>query len=174
MNPLRLSPLPVLRAHDEVGSLMIETEGFVDEAAVAEMVFGPISKSRQVPYPQDLALAADDLDFAGWQLAPSPRPCLIEPSAEASARRPAPPEIDQPELGQPYNGSHRWWLAGLAGLFSTMLFYLLLLNLSSRPGNHFEVFFAPRPPAAQPPAPTDKNAGPEVSAELTTLSNGHH
>jgi len=174
MTPLRLSPLPVLRAHDEAGSLMIETEGFVDEAAVAAMVFGPVAKSRQAPYPQDLALAADDLDFAGWKLTPPQNSHQFVPTArnQGPARRPAPPEIDQPGLGQPYTGSHRWWLAGLAGVLSTMLFYLLLLNLSSRPGTHFEVFFAPRPPTVEQPAPADKNAGPKVSAELTTLSNG--
>ncbi|MEO5715490.1 MAG: hypothetical protein ABIT37_18575 [Luteolibacter sp.] len=173
MTPLRLTPLPVLRSNDEAGSLMIETEGFVDEAAISALVFGAVTNSRQATYPEDLALAADDLDFAGWKLTPAPHPRLTEPLSQTKTpvRRPAPPEIEQPGLGQPYSGSHRWWLAGLAGVLSTMLFYLLLLNLSSRPGTHFEVFFAPRPHAVEQPASVDKNAEPKVSAELTTLSN---
>ncbi len=174
MTPLRLSPLPILRSNDEAGSLMIETEGFVDEAAVTALMCGPAANSRQGPYHEDLALAADDLDFAGWQLTSPPHPRLSEAAAktETPPRRPSPPEIEHPGLGQPYSGSHRWWLAGLAGVLSTMLFYLLLLNLASRPGTRLEVFFAPRPTAVEQIAPVEKQAEPKVSTELTTLSNG--
>lgn len=172
MNPLRLSPLPVLRAEDEAGSLLMEREGFVDEAIVAAMVFGPTSTSRQVPHPQDLALAADDLDFAGWKLSSPPPVRMVETKShsEVPRRRPAPPVIEEPGLGVPHSGSHRWWLAGLAGVLSTMLFAVLLLHLSSRPGTRLEAFFVPRPPAVSAPLATPKVDSPRVAAELTKVS----
>lgn len=171
MNPLRLSPLPILRAADESASLMGERDGFVDEAVVTAMVFGPTVTTRQAPYPEDLALAADDLDFAGWKLSPPPHPRLLEtaPLSESPLRRPAPPVIEEPGLGLPHSGSHRWWLAGLAGVLSTMLFSLLLLNLSSRPANHFEAFFAPLKHRSAQVVPVQEPS-PAVAPELTEIS----
>lgn len=171
MQPLTLSPLPILRAGDESGLLMIEREGFVDEAVVSALMFGPVSASRQAPYPADLALAADDLDFAGWQLSPLPESRQIQVHAEIEQplRRPAPPVIEEPGLGSPHSGSHRWWLAGLAGILSTMLFSLLLINLSSRPGNHLEVFFAPRPPAKSQTMPAANMDLEKMAAELVDI-----
>ena len=181
MDPLRLSPLPVLRAEDEKGSLQMERQGFVDEDVVAALVLGPNVHSRQSAYPEDLALAADDLDFAGWSLSAPPGPRLIFPpssviiapsSADESPRRPAPPVMEEePGLDSPHSGSHRWWLAGLAGVLSTMLFSLLLLNLSSRPGTHFEAFFVPRGPVISAPVSAPKVNSPQVAAELTKVSS---
>ncbi|MEO7101100.1 MAG: hypothetical protein ABI162_17215 [Luteolibacter sp.] len=181
MDPLRLSPLPVLRAEDETGSLHMERHGFVDEDVVAALVLGPNALSRQSAYPEDLALAPDDLDFAGWSLTPPPEPRLIvtppnvvvhPSSGDERPRRPAPPVMEEEAgLDSPHSGSHRWWLAGLAGVLSTMLFSLLLLNLSSRPGTRFEAFFVPRAPDISAPVSTTKVNSPQVAAELTKVSS---
>ena len=168
MEPLTLSPLPILRTEDESGLRMIEREGFVDEALVSALMLGPLSTSRQSPHPADLALAADDLDFAGWQLSPQPRRIEIPAEDEKPLRRPAPPRVEEPGLGSPHSGSHRWWLAGLAGILSTMLFSLLLVTLSSRPGSRLEVFFPPRPSTAHPVPAVDVDAK-EMPAELTNI-----
>ncbi len=79
MDKLSFSPLPFTRTEDIAGSLWIEREGFVDESIVAAMAIGP-RYERSITYPQDLALAADDLDFAGW--------CLSEPQALTPAAFP--------------------------------------------------------------------------------------
>ena len=138
MNSLRLSPLPSTRPSDESSSLTMEREGFVDEAAVTALITGS-NPGRTTAYPEDLALAADDLDFAGWQLpatqAARPRTAEIPPHViDAIVRRAAPPLVAESGIGTPHHGTHRWWLAGLAGVLSTLLFTLLLLTLSSRPG----------------------------------------
>ena len=137
MTPLSLAPLPSTRATEDFAPGQV---GFVDDAVVARLL-SPVSASRIESCPADLALAADDMDFAGWQLAPSP-------NAPASAfrgteeitevppltfRRATPPAVTEPGSGPPHDGNHRWWAAGLAGILATLLVTLLLLILSSRP-----------------------------------------
>jgi hypothetical protein len=169
MTPLQLSPLPTARRDNE--PLMMEQDGFVDEECVTALVASPLVPSRHLGYPEDLALAVDDLDFAGWKLATRPEPKPTHPGTgwEIPARRPAPPVVDEPGLGSPHSGSHRWWLAGLAGLFSTFLISTLLFSLSSRPGISFETLFTPRPISASATIHPD-SAPPKVAAELTKVS----
>lgn len=145
MDPLHLSPLPVHRATEESGSLLFEREGFVDESVVAALRTRHLSCGRQIANPQDLALAADDLDFAGWMLAPSLPQRAIESQKLKTlpTRRATPPELVEYGIGQPHSGKHRWWLAGLAGIFSTLLFSVLLLNLANRKSAHFGTLSAP-------------------------------
>jgi hypothetical protein len=173
MKSLRLSLLPSVRQNEESGSLRMEREGFVDEAAVTALLSGP-THLRSSTYSEDLALAADDLDFAGWQVPSTPvaRPAEFPPQViDAIVRRAAPPQLNEPGIGSPHFGSHRWWLAGLAGVFSTLLFALLLVTLSSRP--------QPEPEAIQAPAeashprlvmPRESAPTPEVAPELTHTS----
>ncbi len=172
MTPLRVNPLPTLRAIDETPALVIERDGFIDEAALSALMFEPLYPARQAPYPEDLALAVDDLDFAGWKLSESPQPRLLGATlnAQKPLRRPAPPVIEEPGLDLPHSGNHRWWLAGIAGLLSTLIFSLLLLNLATRPGTQLQVLFAPRAPAVPPPVPAMKTNSSEMSAELTRFS----
>ena len=83
MNSLRLGPLPSTRLSAESGSLTMEKEGLVDEAVVMALISDTHSE-RSMAYPEDLALAAEDLDFAGWQLpatqAARPRTAEIPPT----------------------------------------------------------------------------------------------
>jgi hypothetical protein len=176
MNPLRLSLLPSIRANDESGSLQMEREGFVDEAVVLALINGP-RHPRSTACPEDLALAADDLDFAGWQLPATPRARTTEiPPQVISAivRRATPPTLEEPGIGTPHQGTHRWWLAGLAGAFSTMLFSLLLLTLALRPA---VTPLSAHSPAVAPPAkpdPARTAAAVEVAPTLTDASPARH
>lgn len=172
MNPLRLSPLPTLRADDESGSVLMEREGFVDEAVVAAMVKGNLH-TRSVAYPDDLALAADDSDFAGWRLSkevPARSPEVPPQVIDAIVRRAAPPVVSEPKLGSPRQGSHRWWLTGLAGVLSTMLFSVLLLTLSARSGSQFGTLLSPNVFTSAKPTPAPKVEPDKTSPELTEIS----
>lgn len=172
MNPLPLRPLPSLRFDEKSRAQLMEMEhdGFVDEAAVTALMAGP-RQPRNSGFPEDLALAADDLDFAGWRLGPAPRSrgAEVPPQViDAIVRRASPPP--EPGLGLPHHSGQRWWLAGLAGVLTTLLFSLLLLSLSTRS----EVL--PEPPslatilASQPPAPAKQlSTGP--APELTEVSS---
>ena len=126
MTRLHLSPLPSVRFDEDSSVPVIEREGFVDEALVLALVAGPITQ-RPLPEAAELALAADDMDFAGWCL-----PSAKRNPSELSAKRPTPPVQEEPGLGEPHRGNHRWWRGGLAGVMSTLLFSALLLSLSSR------------------------------------------
>lgn len=153
MNPIQLSPLPCKRATEDSGSLQMEREGFVDEAVVLALVNSP-RHLRSTAYPADLALAADDLDFAGWQLpsaAPVRSPEIPPQVISAIVRRATPPALENAGIGVPRRGSHGWWLAGLAGVLSTMLFSLLLVTFSSRA--HFSSEVVPTPAVVTQQAP---------------------
>ncbi len=177
MKSLSLSLLPSVRNPEESDSLQMEREGFVDEAAVFALLSGP-THLRSVSYPEDLALAADDLDFAGWQVptAPAARPAEFPPQViDAIVRRAAPPSFNEPGIGSPHLGSHRWWLAGLAGALSALLFSVLLVALSSRSGLRPEP--GPVPDIVRVPSPTTPTEAPpepKSSPELTDVSSWHH
>ncbi|MFT3992463.1 MAG: hypothetical protein QM680_13755 [Luteolibacter sp.] len=150
MNPLNLSPLPTMQDEAARSSRLPETQGFVDDAVILSLIAGPISPRAKVNR-QDLALSADD-DFAGWHfntpspfsLAPNPvrasaltaEPDFM-PEPEAGPRAPLFPrrplaEIE-PGIGSPHAGKHRWWLAAMAVIMSTLLLSYLLLTLADRP-----------------------------------------
>ena len=134
MTRLHLSPLPSVRFDEDSSDQVIERDGFVDDAAVLALLAGPTTR-RAIPEAAELALASDDMDFAGWCLpsaAPSQSSAAKTNPLEVVTKRPAPPLLDEPGLGEPHRGTHRWWLAGLAGVMTTLLFSVLLLSLSSR------------------------------------------
>jgi hypothetical protein len=130
MHALPLSPFPSLRQADSQGFAAPMEDGYVDESVVLALLNGPVV-SRRMPDPGHLVLAADEMDFAGWRLSPGlPR----HSTEKAPVRRPAPPVLEEPGLGEPHHGTHRWWLAGLAGVLSTLVISLLLISLATR--NH--------------------------------------
>lgn len=174
MKTLRLPSLPSVRQDENSGSLQIEQDGFVDDEAVLALLNGP-AYPRSSSYPEDLILAADDLDFAGWQVAATPmaRPAEFPPQViDAIVRRAAPPLASEPGMGSPHHRSHRWWLAGLAGALSTLLFSLLLITLSSRLQSIPEVgTSAATPSAAEPVMILEVAPKAEVSLDLTDTFN---
>ncbi len=172
MSPLRLSPLPTIRPGDDDGSRMYEREGFVDEAVVSALRRDQDGPFRSISHPSDLVLAADDLDFAGWHSNAAPQQAMIGGAVLFAGlpRRPDPPLLNEPGLGTPHSGNHRWWLAGLAGAFSTLLFSLVLVNLSTRPGSAIGVLFVPEPPERVAAPMAEKPDMPKPAAELTEVS----
>ena len=149
MTALHLRPFPSLHSDDVSKSTIADKDGFVDEAVVRSLVSGPICR-REIPISAELALAVDDMDFAGWCL-PQTQSTTQSKTAALPQARPAPPVHDEPGLGDPHRGNHRWWLAGLAGALSTLLFSMLLLSLSARSlptsGDHFNLELLTRPPS---------------------------
>ena len=148
MKPLFLNPLPAHRADDESVLLRMEREGFVDEAVVTALVRDS-HPGRSIAYPDDLALAADDLDFAGWRLSktvtarsPEVPPHVID----AIVRRASPQVARTPERDSPHPMSRRW-LAGLA----TLLFSAVVLALVARPETPFQTLLSPGKSAAAKP-----------------------
>jgi hypothetical protein len=169
MNPLGVSPLPSTRTEDETGSFLLERDGFVDEDVVTALVSAPHHPVRATGYHEDLALSADDMDFAGWRLSKetTPRRPEVPPQViEAILRRAAPPAIREPGIGVSHTGSHRWWLAGLAGVLSTMLFSLLLLSLSTRS----ESVLSPQTLSPATPLPVKQAQPAKATPELTEIS----
>lgn len=167
MKSLPISALPSLRTEEPTGERIMERDGFVDDSVVLAIVAGP-NTCRQNSVPADLALSADDMDFAGWCLSES-LPLHATRAPLESSRRPALPELEEPGLGEPHHGSHRWWLAGLAGALSTLLFSLLLLSLSSR-GRVSEESISKIPvPAAPAATVTVQNHLNDTTPELTGL-----
>ena len=160
MNRTRLTMLPSQRYDNPSEMPVMERDGFVDDAVVLALLAGPI-QTRKLADSGDLVLSADDMDFAGW--------CL--PAAPAAApRRPAPPVLEEPGLGEPYKGHHRWWLASLAGALSSLVFSLLLFSLASRqvsPADHPQFSSTP---AAPRPTTTPKMEKPQAGPELTEAS----
>jgi hypothetical protein len=166
MTRLNLSPLPSFRRDEASAASIRDREGFVDDSVVFALVAGP-SVSRPMPEPAHLALSTDDTDFAGWRLSPFQRLGQTERNdtlRDERAQRAAPPTLDEPGLGEPHRGEHRWWLAGLAGVLSTLLFSVLLLSLSARlpefPANGFMLRtpILPEETAPHPEQPDRKSA----------------
>ena len=122
IKPLCLSPFPTRRADDESPLPLMQREGFVDEAVVATLVresqFG-----RSVAYPDDLALAVDDLDFAGWSFAKSvqPRSAEVPPQVIDAIVRRASPQVSSVLRSD----TRRQWLMGLAILLIAAVILLL-------------------------------------------------
>ena len=130
-----------------------------------------------MPQPEDLILGVDDIDYAGWQLSParSFRSCEVPPQViDAIVRRATPPSVEEPGIGIPHLGSHRWWLAGLAGVLSTMLFSILLISLSSRGGRDFETTLAPKVLAKTQPVKIETPEKTTKTAALAARSGDEH
>lgn len=178
MTRLNLSPLPSLRLDEVSGRPAVEKNGFVDDSVVMALVAGP-SSGRTIPDQAELALAADHLDFAGWCLT-SPLPmAATQPGRSARSvattsrpiQRPTPPVSEEPGLGEPHHGQHRWWLAALAGAVSTLMITVLLLSLSTRistnsSGNILVETLA-RP---KPSTPTERENPRKPAPQLTEAS----
>ena len=175
MNPLRLSPLPSLPSDDASAISAAERDSFVDDAVVLSLVAGR-TVTRQFATTADLILAADDMDFAGWSLPPAAAAPLKDTTPappQTTTRRPAEPVLEESGIGASHRGSHRWWLAGLAGAISTLLFSVLLLSLSSsissQNGHTWDISIGPIPTQLRTSLP-EKPGTTKTAPELTEAS----
>ena len=133
IKPLCLSPFPTRRADDESPLPLMQREGFVDEAVVATLV-RESQLGRSVAYPDDLALAADDLDFAGWSLAKTvpTRSAEVPPQVIDAIVRRASPQVSsvlRSDTRRPRN--RRSWRVGLAILLIAAVIVLSAAHLES-------------------------------------------
>lgn len=166
MNLKMLSPLPRQNSDVDRGESDLQRDGFVDDEVILALVAGP-SASRPQANPQDLALAADEMDFAGWSL-PAELPLPPVTSETLTQRRAAPPELEEPGIGEPHRGSHRWWLAGLAGALSTMIFTMVLIAISNRPAPSVDVITLIRPQPKAQNLPKSEST-PKLTPEITGM-----
>jgi hypothetical protein len=125
MQPLPLSPLPSAIPAEEDPHVMRGECDFVDEAVVRALMAGPIVSTPRENACPDVAAIGNALDFAGWCL---PRPA----SGTAGSRRPTPPVLSHQGPCQPYAGTPRGWLAGVAGATFGALSAMLLLHFSAQ------------------------------------------
>ena len=111
-----------------------ESDGFVDEDVVLEMITGG-SRSRVMPASRDLALPAEDIDFAGWTM-PEPLPSRFTPPSVSTSpiqNRPTPARTWQKETPPPReNIASRWWFACLVGITFSLSLGALLFALVDR------------------------------------------
>jgi len=137
MNKMNLAPLPTIRDDENNMPKSSDMDGFVDESVIHSIMAGP-TQHRSHAMPSDLALSADDDDFAGWHFnAPSPFRTMEETPAPApkmpASRRAVAPAYLESGIGTPHTGAHRWWVAGLGGIITTLLLSYLLITLAHRP-----------------------------------------
>lgn len=160
--PLPLAPFPQPSgsaglAGSRLSSTGVEAsdDGFVDEAAVSRLIAAMPPRNpalgRHVPQRNELVLAAEDFDFAGWQ---APALSAVVPAVAAVGgseialaevpseavhrplqfRRPAPPQVSPqapalaPEVA---SGLHRAWLALAATVFAGLSAALIWLSLGA-------------------------------------------
>ena len=167
MNSLSVSPLPSARINDNTEIHRFEMDGFIDDDVVIAMTQQP-RYPRTSPLPQDLVLSADEQDFAGWQLPSQP---IVVPSTPAGTEtRPCPPSLES-GIGNPHQGGHRWWLAGLAGALSTLIVSALLINLASRHQGEYPKILSTRYLETKVLYTLEKVENPVSERELTEASN---
>jgi hypothetical protein len=162
MNRLNLSPLPCTPPPEETRQTPANLQGFVDDAVVLALLTGSADSGAHGASGA-LALAADEMDFAGWSL-PSAQPSR---RIRTVARRPAPPELEKPGMDEP----HRWWLAGLTGAISSFLISALLVSLSrhATPIREHNLTLILKP-ANFLTAPQTNGEMPRIAPQLTRIS----
>jgi hypothetical protein len=167
LNPF--TTLPSTRFSSPSEMPVLERDGFVDDSVIQAILAGPVSP-RQVWNPGDLVLAADEMDFAGWQLTnrvPDFEKVEAALPPEPLPRRAAPPVLEEPGLGEPHRGTHRWWIAGLAGAFSMLLFSLLLFSLSQHEKLEAKGLSTAPLPAARQETPVPVVSEPADSPDIS-------
>ena len=167
MQPLKLSPLPSAIPAEENPSVIRSECGFVDEAVVRTLMAGPVFSPQFENERPDAIVQANALDFAGW--------CLPAPAAVTGApgitRRPSPPVLTKPGLDEPHRGPHGWWLAGMAGATCSLLFALLILQLSAHVFRGNEPFITIRQKTVAPTATKQQDGSARKTAPQLTRLN---
>jgi len=138
MKPLFLDPLPSTRDENGTDPYFIADQDFVEEAAVRAVMLGQTSLSRRQSNFNDLALAAGDLDFAGWQM-PEQAPKHLPPASTQPPRHQAPQMSfrSQPESTVPTR-RHRWWFPGIGAFLTIGLGTWLWVESSVNPDQSFQ------------------------------------
>ena len=129
---LQLAPIPVSRV-DNAGERHVSIpDDFVDDDVIATLLRTP-TVQRVSAVHSDLALSSSEDDFAGWAVKrQSPFRIIAEQQERAALSDAVEPEFNEPGLGRPHRGGHRWWIATATGISSALILSLLFSNLASR------------------------------------------
>lgn len=134
---LPVAPLPSTVASDPASRHAPLPDGFVDEDAIAHLLF-PAQTERLAPSFGDLALSADEGDFAGWAI-PS-----VSPFREIAEKQELEKALELPEtepgIGVPHRGGHRWWIAAVAGTSAALIMSGFFTTRSQRSDSSGEFF----------------------------------
>jgi len=138
MSPLTLTPFPSPRSADQSHARRIEEDGFVDESAVRAVMLIQSAPFRRQSDPDELALAADGLDFAGWH---APRqtpvstptlPVLLEKTAAPQLAKAGPIAFAPSSVTRvsrrksPAPIKNRSWIPTVAGVLTLALSSILI------------------------------------------------
>lgn len=141
MSPLTLTPIPSLRSSEQSHPRRIEEDGFVDESAVRAMMLIQSAPFRRQSSSNDLALASDDLDFAGWHaprqtpVSGPPPPVLLAKSAAPQLAKTKPlafvpsPVTRISRRKSPSPKKSRSWIPTIAGILTLALSFILIAIL---------------------------------------------
>lgn len=132
-NAFRLPVTPFPAYSENGGKTATLPDGFVDEEIIATLIESPFQQSghsRLGAAHSDLALSSDENDFAGWAVTPSSPFRVIAEAQERIISSP-PPVESEPGIGQPHQGSHRWWIAAVAGMSSAVIVSVLFNSFGS-------------------------------------------
>lgn len=130
--PLQLAPIPAVRSENPAEPAAPLLEGFVDDEVIASIIAMPPATIRMGSNPCDLALSSDESDFAGWTILGASPFRIIAEKQELQHARSAP--VEEPGLGEPHRGNHRWWIAAVTGGASALVLSFLFVNLVDHGG----------------------------------------
>jgi hypothetical protein len=129
--PLDLKPLPTWPSQQTPAFAKTTEPGFVDDSVI-EDILRRSSRPAALNSNQELALSADDMDFAGWHAISRP---VAEPETPALPPKQEFSPVTEPGLGNPQRETPRWWLAGLATVGSLIALSLSLMTVQRPAGN---------------------------------------
>jgi hypothetical protein len=166
--PSTLAPMPVRTPTHHAAPARRELGEFV-EFRLDQVVATP---PRPFPAPEDLVLAADENDFAGWMLPPRATP---QPSAERAVevKPEAPPSpvwkrFESPSDARP--AIRNRWIRGGAIAAAVLILAILLFILAGRPPASSPGTALPLPAVQQnqalPQAPADPPPTPQTAASV--------
>lgn len=129
--PMKLAPIPADRSENPAETATPLMDGFVDDAAIASLIAPENVRARLTSRSSDLALSSDENDFAGFTIrSASPFRAIAEKHELQVARQFS--VMEEPGLGEPHRGNHRWWIAAVAGGASALVLSLLFVSLVDR------------------------------------------
>ena len=142
MKPLFLNPLPSTRSENGTYAHLRVEDDFVEDAVIRAVMLRQNSLGRGRSNSNDLALAADDQDFAGWQ-APDlfaeqslPPRSQLAPSESPSPALHREPEIDVLNVAPVRR--NWWWLSGISACFAIGLGVWLMMDPTAAPNQTFQ------------------------------------
>ncbi len=141
MKPLFLDPLPSTRCENETYPNLRVEDDFVEDSVIRAVMLGQNSFVRRRSNINDLALTANDQDFAGLQLSHrSLQSAAMTPYLSDQSRVPHPTFTPLPESNTKAGTAvhrYRWWLPGVSAFFAIGLGAWMLIEPVELPNRAF-------------------------------------